>query len=357
MKKLLITLSLLMALSFTVSAGDKLVFVTLVTRHGDRTPFTNIENSKYQWNTGYSQLTPIGMNEEFNVGQKLRKRYIDKFKLLAPHYVDDSIYAVSSDANRTILSAESLLLGLYSPGTGPKLSNGEPALPYMIQPIPVRTVSTSSHLIMVPYLQYLKILNKYIYKTKIWQDKEQELQPKFKKWTKILGNKITSLADVISIGDVLIVAEHHNLPLPKGLSKKDAQEIINLTSWGLTTQFKSEKVSYLCGAELLNAMTKNLENAATKKAPYKLTYYSGHDITLLPLMSLLGVSLDKSPGYASHLQIELYEKNNTSYTVKVRYNGKAVKMPIMNNNNSCSLHTFTQYVEKLNNKYNDLNKQ
>ena len=351
MKKILLVLGILMLFTSMAIAEEKLVFATLVTRHGDRTPFTNIENAKYKWDTGYSQLTPIGMNEEYEVGQKLRKRYVDEYKLLKPNYIDDSIYTISSDTNRTILSAECLLLGLYPPGTGPKLANNKPALPNLIQPIPVRSVPSDSSLVMVPYLQYLKILSNNIYQSKIWTDKEKELETKFKEWTKILGNKITNLADVISIGDVLIVAKHHNLPLPKGLSQEDAQQIINLTSWGLTTQFKSQKVSYLCGAELLNLIAQNLKDASTQKAKYKMTYYSGHDITLLPLMSLLGVPLHKASTYASHIQLELYKKGEKSYTIKLRYNGKEIKMPIMKDNNSCSLESFLEYVKELNKKY------
>jgi len=207
---------------------------------------------------------------------------------------------------------------------------------------------------MVPYPQYLKILEKYIYPSKVWQDKENKYKSKFVKWSKILGNKITGLSNILSIGDVLIVAEHHNLPLPKGLSEQDAMEIIRLTSWGLATQFKSEKVSYLCGADLLNTIAKNMSDAVDKKTPYKMTYYSGHDITILPVMGLLGAPLDKSPGYAAHLQLELYKSNNNSYSLKVRYNDKPVKLSIMKDSDSCSLEAFMQLVKKLNKKHKGL---
>jgi len=353
MKKLLI-LIIFVSISATCFAEDQLVFVSMITRHGDRTPFSNIENAEYKWKTGLGELTPEGMNQEYNSGVKLRKRYIDELKLLQPQYVDESIYTVSSDTSRTILSAESLLFGLYPPGSGPKLDNGKPALPGLIQPIPVRSVSANSPLIMVPYPQYLKILEKYIYPSKVWKDKENEYKLEFAKWTKILGNKITCLADILSIGDVLIVAQHHNLPLPNGLSERDAMEIIKLTSWGLVTQFESEIVSYLCSADLLNAIAKNMSDAINQKAPYKMTYYSGHDITILPVMGLLGAPIDKSPGYAARLQLELYKNNINSYKLKVRYNGKPVKLPIMKNSDNCSIESFMQLVNELNNKYKDL---
>ena len=351
MKKTLISLSLLFLISAFGFAEEKLIFVTMITRHGDRTPFSNIKNANYHWKTGMEQLTPIGMNEEYNVGKLLRKRYIEEMKLLEPNYINDSIYTVSSDTNRTIQSAESLLTGLYPPGTGPKLENGKPALPDLIQTIPIRTVPASSSLIMMPYPRYIKILSKYIYPSKVWQDKQKEYESKFKEWTKILGNKITNLADVLSIGDVLIVARHHDLKLPKGLSEADAEDIIKLTSWGLSTQFKSEKVSYLCNGPLVNLMIKNLKDAANKKAPYKMVYYSGHDITILPVMCLLGAPLDKSPGYASHMQLELYQKDETTFIIKLRYNDKQVKLPIMGDKDFCTLEELEKHIDAVNAKY------
>jgi len=350
-QKVFFLTGLFMILSTMVFAADQLVFVTLITRHGDRSPFTNIKNANYKWKTPLEQLTPIGMKEEYMLGKKLRKRYVNNLKLLKPNYVDDSIYAVSSDYNRTIESAECLLTGLYPPRTGPKLENGKNALPYGIQPIPVRTVSKTSHLIMMPYLQYVAILKEYIYPSKVWQAKDKEYQPEFKEWTKILGNKITTLANILGVGDVLIVAEHHNKPLPKGLSKENAKKIIDLTSWGLATQFKSEKVSYLMGGELFNRIADNIKDAAAEKSKYKLVYYSGHDITILPIMSLLGVPLKNSPGYAANIEYELYKTDASAYIIKIRYNGNYVKLPIMDGKNQCTLEAFMKYVKEVNAKY------
>ncbi|MDE4953149.1 histidine phosphatase family protein, partial [Francisella tularensis subsp. holarctica] len=84
-----------------------------------RAPFANIENDNYSWGTEISELTPIGMNQEYNLGLQLRKRYIYKFGLLPEHYVDQNIYVLSSHTNRTVVSAQSFLMGLYPACTGP----------------------------------------------------------------------------------------------------------------------------------------------------------------------------------------------------------------------------------------------
>jgi acid phosphatase len=257
---------------------------------------------------------------------------------------------LSSHTNRTVVSAQSLLMGLYPAGTGPVLQNNEPAIQGRFQPIPIMTLTEDSKLIGFPYEYYLSVLKKYIYNSPSWLQKTKEIEPNFEKWHKILGNKISSLADIITVGDVLIVAKAHGKPLPTGLSQADADKIIELTDWGLAQQFKSQKVAYTLNGELTNKIVQDLNDAVSGKSKYKMTYYSGHDLTLLGIMGTLGVPLNEAPGYASHIEFELY-KDDKNYTVKIRYAGKYVKLPIMNNDKTCSLTALNDYMKSINNKH------
>jgi hypothetical protein len=161
---------------------------------------------------------------------------------------------------------------------------------------------------------------------------------------------LAGLHDIISVSYVLTVAHAHGKPLPKSLSQQDANLIIILTNYGLTQQFKSQKVSYIIGGQLTNRMIQDLKNAATSKSKYKMTYYSGHDITLLEVMGTLGVTLERSSTYASNLQLELYKDGN-EYNVKLRYDGKYIKLPIMTDNYTSSLDALTKYISSLNKKF------
>lgn len=350
MKKIVTAITLFVLLIPVAYSQGKLVFVSLITRHGDRAPFANIKNANYDWGTSLSELTPIGMNQEYNLGRQLRKRYVEQFKLLPKNYQNQSIYVLSSHTNRTVESAQSLLMGLYPPGTGPVLGNGKAAIKDRVQLIPIMTLSSDSKLIEFPYPKYLAVLKKYVYNSPAWQAKTKEVAPDFAKWQKILGNKISGLDDVLVIGDVLTVAKAHDKPLPKGLSQKDANKIISLTSWGLAQQFKSQKVSYIMGGQLTNRIIRDLDKAALGKSKYKMTYYSGHDLTLLEIMGTLGVPLAEAPGYASNLQFELY-KDSSNYTVKLRYDGKYVRLPIMNKDDSCTLEALEKYMQGINKKF------
>ena len=53
----------------------------------------------------------------------MRQRYIEELKFLPEQYEPNSIYVLSTDVNRTIMSAYAQLLGLYPLGTGPSLNS------------------------------------------------------------------------------------------------------------------------------------------------------------------------------------------------------------------------------------------
>ena len=107
------------------------VMVIDLIRHGDRTR----DDKKL--------LLPSGMQREYQLGKKLRTDYIEQCQLLPEHYQYNTMLVKSSDLQRTLMSAQSFLLGFYPLGSGPKLATGEFALPKGFQPIPIHTLPLS----------------------------------------------------------------------------------------------------------------------------------------------------------------------------------------------------------------------
>src|SRR5436189_131685 len=81
----------------------KLVFALDLIRHGDRTPTENISAIPYLWSEGLGQLTAKGMQEEYELGVKLRKKYVDDYHLLPKYYRSETLYVRSTNFDRTLM--------------------------------------------------------------------------------------------------------------------------------------------------------------------------------------------------------------------------------------------------------------
>ena len=98
------------------SSTDKLIFVSLHSRHGARAPLDCDEKQLdflgENW-TNPGELTPTGQRMEYLLGLRNRQRYIKISKFLSPKFDPHEILVYSTNVNRTILSMASQLQGLY----------------------------------------------------------------------------------------------------------------------------------------------------------------------------------------------------------------------------------------------------
>ena len=105
------------------SKEDKLRWAFELCREGARTPIGGMTNDfkdcfGYQWN-GLKELTGVGIRQHFLVGYRNRIRYINNTNLINQKYDPREVLLISTDSNRTIMSANAQVQGLYLPGTGP----------------------------------------------------------------------------------------------------------------------------------------------------------------------------------------------------------------------------------------------
>ncbi|HVY53840.1 MAG TPA: histidine phosphatase family protein [Gammaproteobacteria bacterium] len=304
--------------------NEKLIFAVDVIRHGDRTPVANPPNVPYQWKLGLGQLTPKGMQQEFQLGSKLRKRYIEDEKLLPASYDADTLYVRSSDFDHTLMSADCFLYGLYPSGTGPS------ALPSSYQPIPIHTMPLFQDHLLVPdhnRKKYAELLKKYVFTKSEWQKKEAEVKPHLNEWGKLLGVKINGLYDLTVYADRLFIQELYGEPLPNGMTLATAEEIINKGKWAFLYIYKQPEVGGIKAKPLLYVILTYLKKAQEKKTKLKYILFSAHDSTLMSMMTLLQNPLDTHPHYASDLNLALYEIDN-NYVVRIKFNDEAVSIPL-----------------------------
>jgi acid phosphatase len=341
-----LTVALFISAPSLLFAADTLVFAVDIIRHGDRTPIVPLPNVNHPWAEGFGQLTAEGMQQEYKMGIKFRQKYIEQSHLLPEHYEQGTMYVRSTDFERTLMSAQSLLMGLYPPGTGPNSAESSlPALPHAFQPIPVFSAPSKYDEIItqpVSKSERAKLMAEYVYSTKEWQQKNNDLKDQYPRWSDLTGVRITGLEGLQLLGDSLFVHQVHNAPMPYGLNATDIETIINASNWAFMAQERPQQVASVYSSKLMMNVA-NYIARGSQKSKLKYVLLSAHDSTIASALSFLGAPLDKSPPYASNLNFSLYESDANYLTVQITYNGKPVSIPACGGS-VCELQQFIQLI-------------
>ncbi|WP_133137370.1 histidine phosphatase family protein [Legionella rowbothamii] len=343
-----LTLALLLSIPSLLFAAETLIFAVDIIRHGDRTPIVSIPGLNYEWTSGLGQLTADGMQQEHNLGTEFRKKYVEQTHLLPEHYEAGTMYVRSTDYDRTLMSAQSLLMGLYPPGTGPNTSESAlPALPHSFQPIPVFSAPYKFDDVIVQPVSprvHEKLMQQYVYPTKEWQQKNNELKDRYPRWSALTGMQINKLQDLGLLGDTLYIHQIHHAPMPEGLSSQDVNDIINACNWAFMAQERPLQVARVYSSKIMANIANYLNKGSQNQSKLKYVLLSAHDTTIASSLSFLGAPLEQAPPYASNLNFSLYESDAGSHTVRVTYNGKPVNIPACGGT-VCELEQFMQLTK------------
>jgi hypothetical protein len=329
------------AVVFTASGEDTIVFAVDVIRHGDRTPLNIIPTAPHPWAEGFGELTATGIKQEYELGKKWRALYVNQWHLLPPQYDAGTIYVRSTDVNRTLMSAQSALLGLYPPGTGPVLPDGKPAAPYDFQPIPIHTVALEADGLLIAdhdKVNYKRLLERDVFASPEWKEKTAELEPKFAEWSAATGIEITNLAQLESLADTVFIDQLYHVPLPPGITN-DAQTIVDAGHWVFVEAYKPKEIGRATGGPLLKEIADYFQAASKGKSSLKYVLFSAHDTTVLSAMSCLGKPLTAPPPYASDLKFVLFKTGHDDFRVAITYNDRVVNLS-SSGSESISLREF-----------------
>lgn len=329
-------------LNTSVYAAQTVVFALDIVRHGDRAPISEISKDPHIWTQGLGELSKRGMEQEFLLGKQLRETYINQDKLLPPNYEANSIYVRSSDYNRTLMSAQSLLLGLYPLGIGPLMISESMGF----QPIPIHTATIKEDNLLVPkrnHAEFESMQQQYVISSKAWQQKSNQYQTKLQSWSKASGVHLNNIGDITGLADNLYIRKLYNVAMPKGISSQDADEIIGLASWVTVNLNAPSPLGAYSSKDLRAAIAQYLSNATTPNSQLKYVLFLAHDSTLLALMSAFKQPLSVPPRYASDLNLVLLRDETNNYFVRLQFNG--VTIPLAGCNDSCSLAQFMQFLK------------
>nr|XP_034985516.1 prostatic acid phosphatase-like isoform X2 [Zootoca vivipara] len=339
------------------ASGRELHFVLLIYRHGDRSPIEVYPNSLHNesaWSQGFGQLTKIGMQQHYELGQYIKKRYSN---FLSAEYKREEILIQSTETDRTIMSAQANLAGMYPP-TGDQIWNPK----ILWQPIPVHVVPKESN----PKLRY-PIFNCPRYKELLRETMESsEFKAKihpYKDFMETIGlysgydpQVLMYLANfkMWHVQDTLFCESVHNLTLPVWATKEVRAKLAELTVLSLSSFFgiyKREEKARLQGGLLVKNILEKLSRAAKGSEKRKMLVYSAHDTTLGALQMALNIYNEKLPPYAACQFFELYQEDNGEQTVEMYFRNHTMKDPYQQTlpgcSSACPLPKFAELVSPI----------
>ncbi|XP_066514550.1 lysosomal acid phosphatase-like isoform X2 [Hoplias malabaricus] len=335
-------------------AQSQLKLVTVLYRHGDRSPVRAYPTDPYQedaWPQGFGQLTQEGMRQHFQLGQFLRKRYSG---FLSEPYTRYEIAVRSTDYDRTLMSAEANLAGLYPPNGSQIFHRG---LDW--QPIPIHTVPQDQEKLLsfpLPNCPRYSLLMNETEKTDFFLNMTRTYGEFLAMVRNKTGEESTSIDSIWSIHDTLFCEEKHGMTPPDWVTPEVMNTLQILKNFGFQIMFgtyKREEKSRLQGGLLLDQIIKNISAAATlvSGGQLKLIMYSAHDTTIVALQEALHVFNGLQPPYASCHIFELHQYNN-SFAVEMFYHNDSnvaepYRLTLPGCTQSCPLQDFIRLTHSV----------
>jgi len=280
-------------------------------RHGDRTPITTYSTDPIQekdWPNGFGQLTTAGIEQSHRLGKYLRTRY---GSILSTKYNPSEILVRSTDYDRTLMSAQSNLIGLYPLSN---ISNGK----VPIQPVPIHTVPADQDVLLaaIDCPRHTQIFNN-IRQSVAVKEKNDYYKAFFKQLERWTGVSNIAILDDWKIADTILI-EHSYNKTPAWADDDVRRKLSDMIDLSYQLFYSNKDSSRIRGGPVIQDMWKNMYSASHKQPYRNVKMYSAHDTTLSPALNFLGINYPYPPQYASALFVDLY-KRNLSYFVKVEF--------------------------------------
>ncbi|XP_053379223.1 2-phosphoxylose phosphatase 1-like isoform X1 [Mercenaria mercenaria] len=388
----------------TFSSGFKLRMVHIFIRHGDRTsihrfPGYKPETYNCEFSTWYT-----GSNEKFrSFPQRMEKYPSEKRRknpfLTWPQYPNQKTCKDSVLTSRGAL--QHLQLGqhlydsyikhshlfeksssslIYAKSTG-TLRTYQSAVAFIYGFLPVTNISSFN----IDYSEDLHFCSKkysmkvtcscphtrdLFARSKRFQSAISKNSPYYRtlrEFYTLFGIDDNDLILLAGIADALVPTYCHNLTIPCSTfnSSKCVDHSLLGTIWDAVTYKEFSKwddpdlnflkYSSIKMTPVLLEVVDRIKELIENNGKSTFILYSGHDVTISPLLYVLGLHDGRWPPYASRVVMELYEKENedtnNKFYLKFLYNGfdKTEKVVFCKNrtlNGLCNFKLFTDFISR-----------
>ncbi|CAI2369627.1 unnamed protein product [Moneuplotes crassus] len=332
----------------------KLELVVEVFRHGARSPMNITYPTSFgaNWEIGGGQLTSSGERQHYLLGLKRRNKYIYDEGFLPNNYSPGTIYAESTDYNRTSMSAYAHLLGMYPLENRENFQIMLPNGTFTVHhPIPVHMRGDDQGVLNGHNTDYCHASQVIEQESRNKANEEftnsHSIQQMIKEVNEKLGDaKYVNFTDIENAVDsyysLYYNNKSHSIQMSDYfVSKMDhylwlrMNHMIHRDDFGVRIASHSffgilnSLISHRTG--LNNSIPEtNVTNSIPKEALYYI--FSGHDNTIVAILAGLGLKTEGFPEYGASITIELHKEDGKYYLIFL-YNDK-----YLNVNNICSAY-------------------
>ncbi|KAL3280836.1 hypothetical protein HHI36_004067 [Cryptolaemus montrouzieri] len=334
----------LLTLAHTQDTDGELLAVSLLYRHGDRTPESFYQDDPYKdpsfWPVLPGELTNDGKRRHYNLGKWLRERYND---FLPQKYSPTDIYVRSADINRCLDSATTDLSGLFPPKDD---QIWDSTLPW--QPIPVHTVAIETDGVIelekpCPKFDYL---SKKLANTGTYGKIEKNNKKLYEYLTNATGDHIHKLSQASHLYDTLFIESLYNYTLPDWTKEVYPEPLLTCSKQSFAFRTSTPKLAKFRVGQIFHKIEKQFNNFTSKSTSHthKLKVYSVHDSNIFDILNSLGTPNMELIPYAATLIFEL--RNSTSGTfVRMLYKTDNVTAVSIG---GCDLNcSYSDFLKKL----------
>ena len=309
----------------------RLVMVHLIFRHGDRSPWkfypTDPNKSRADWIDGPGVLTNLGKQMCFELGQWIREEF-DGF--LSEEYKAEEVRVLSDDTDRTIMSAQSVLAGLFPPKGRQVWHEG-----FNWQPVPVHSVPREINRWIGEHqpCERIEQLEKELQESSYMQDTvfgaNKDL---FAYLSRYSGRNISNVNELAALYDTLQVDYIYNKSLPAWTeSVFPGGKFEQLSRLSFTADTFNDELKRLKAGPFFSELLShyNLQERGSADKLSKVMMYSTHDTNLVRIMNSLGVYNNQPPPYASMLIFSLHKEDDQfKVSISLRNNTNSPPYPL-----------------------------
>lgn len=291
------------------------------------------------------ELTDKGKQTMYELGQRLRRIYIDQLHLIDDHWTDStSLMARTTEVPRAIFSLQALLYGMYPITKRTNSTSVSPSIKiYAMQEKHETMYSTSQCARWVFLEKQARLRMRHLFN-------EERKKLRTESPLKVLfgddGSPEASTSyhekkpSLHSVYDDLICRKAHGLPLPEGIDEPLLKRLEHMVAQEWFGAYPDQpELCRLAIGRFLDQLLKPILNSVHDHEP-TMAIYSGHDSTIAPLLAIWQLFDGTWPPFGSHIAVEVardpkHSKESLSsssnlypgWFVRLLYQNQPVRLP------------------------------